>query len=149
MITETPIIPLEEEDKILGTPSAQNLLRLFFIWERLTTKEIKDKIGLSEGQIFKTLNNLLKIKFIVRKDKGVYQLSNETNIRSIQEAYRGRIISYINTRINEVHFKLREGRKDEAHDIFHYLGRNYEPLVRNHFAIQFNSLVHRFLEKES
>ena len=84
--------PIEEDDKILGTPSAQKILRLFAIWENLTIKEILDKTTLSEGQIHKTLNNLQKIKLIRKRDKGFYQIESNFYSKAIQEAILNRTI---------------------------------------------------------
>ena len=147
MITSHAITQIEEDDKILGTPSTQKILRLFTIWETMTLREIIEKSELSEAQIHKTLINLQKISLVTKKDKGVYYLSNNSFSKTIQNAYINRLLPYISSIISEIHEELDKGNRDKAHDRFHYLGIKYEPILRKNFSYKMNSLVHRFLDE--
>ena len=137
---------IEEEDKILGTPSAQKILRLFAIFENLTLKEIIDKTGLSDAQIHKTLNNLQKINLITKKEKGNYQIAENSNSKAIQEAILNRITILINEDLKEIDNQLVSGNREEAHDKFLYLIKNFEPMLKRNFKYKLNSIVHQFLE---
>ena len=85
MISNTQPYQIEEEDKILGTPSSQKVTRLFAIWENLTIKEIIEKTDLSNARINKTLNNLIKINLITKRDKGYYLIASNSNSKALQE----------------------------------------------------------------
>lgn len=147
MINDSTVLPIDEDDKILGTPSAQKIMRLFSIWETLTVKEIHVKANLSEGQVHKTLNNLQKISLITKREKGIYQLSSSSYTKAVQEAILNRLHHYINSIISEIHKKLDIGNRDEAHDKFRYLANNFEPILKKNFAYKMNSLTHRFLDE--
>lgn len=147
MNSKSLIIPIEEDDKILGTPSAQKILRLFAIWENLTVKEILDKTKLSEGQVHKTLNNLQKIKLINKREKGFYQIDSGFYSRTIQDAIVNRVIYFINDSLDEIEKKLEIGQREEAHTQFLYLDKNFEPILKKNFKFRLNSLVHEFLDE--
>lgn len=134
------------KDQILGTPSAQIILRLLAIWENLSSKDIITKSELSESQVFTTLNRLMSINVIVKVQKGIYTFESGKFPQNLKQAYTERSISHINKIIYEISNHLRNKELNQAEKEYKDLMNFYEPLLKRNFSHLLNSLSHSFLE---
>ena len=133
-------------DQVLGTPSAQTILRLVAIWTDLSPKEIAHKTGFSDSQVYSTLAKLVQINVLVKAKRGLYHYSDDTFALSLRQAYIDRSISFINFSIYEIKSLLRSHKLDEAGSQYEKLISFFDPLLKSHFSHIMSSLSHSFLE---
>lgn len=138
------MISLEKEnnlDRILGTPSAQNIIRTLACWEVLPVKELIKKTTLSESQIHATLKNLIKIGIVTSPSRGYYQFTQTEVVKKIQEAYTSILIQSVGEDLYKIMKTINEYTQEELAAILGRLQKKWGPIIQNHYSRMFSSLV--------
>lgn len=136
----------KEIDAILGTPSAQTILRLLSIWDQLPLKEVQNKSELSESQVHATLKRLVDIHILHKVTKGLYSYSPDNFASLLKEAYKEKNIHHVNTRLTHINSLLKENKIEEAQQAYQNLITGYEPMLDTYFSHLMSALTHSFLE---
>ncbi len=144
------MISLEKEnnlDRILGTPSAQNIIRTLACWEVLPAKELIKKTNLSESQIHVTLKNLIKIGIVISPSRGYYQFTKTEVVKKIQEAYTSILIQSVGEDLYKIMKTINEYTPEELAAILGRLQEKWGPIIQNHYSRMFSSLVENTIDQ--
>lgn len=134
-------------DRILGTPSAQNIIRTLACWEGLPVKELIEKTNLSESQIHTTLKNLTKIGIITSPSRGYYQFTQTEVVKKFQEAYTSILIQSVGENLYEIMKTSNEYTPEELTTILGKLQEKWGPIIQNHYSRMFSSLIENTIDK--
>ncbi|OLS23744.1 MAG: hypothetical protein HeimC3_23870 [Candidatus Heimdallarchaeota archaeon LC_3] len=137
--------PWNEFDTILGTPSAQKIIRILVTWDVLSVKSIVKKSNLSESQVHVTLKQLKRIDLIDNQSRGVYKLANNKFAKNIFDTYLGNNIEMINWKIAEVINLIKNKNFKQAKRNYKKLIQDFDPILEKHFIYQMDSLAKRIL----
>ena len=134
-------------DSIIGNPSTSRVIRFLTIHPVLSVKQLMDFIGISESQIHLILKNMTDINLVKRQSRGLYSLSQEKSATSLKEAYKSRLLEYLNQEIYEIQEQLKLDLLPEAKQRFRRMSELYQPLLKTHFKKVMSSLSHEFLDR--
>ena len=140
---------LNEFDRSLGTPSAQSILRLFIVWERLQKKQIMEKTGFSESQVYTTLQNLLKIGFLEQESRGLYKLAENLFTKRLSEAYMVRIRQNIGQNLYYLSKNIDTAPLSELEEIFKFIVDQYEPILEKEYTVKLSSLAGHLIDRSA
>lgn len=132
---------LEQVDKILGTPSAQRILRILVCWKSLSFKKIIPRAGFSISQINSTLNQLEKAQIVTKESRGIYALADTPFVARLTEAYTQLLIQNIGTEFYRLTKGLDELPPQEMSSRLNGLIFHWKPLLEQHFPHKLSSLV--------
>jgi predicted transcriptional regulator len=144
------MISLEKEnnlDRILGTPSAQNIIRTLACWERLPVRALIEKTHLSESQIHATLKNLIQIGIVTSPSRGYYQFAQTEVVRKIQEAYTSILIQAVGEELYKIMKTTNEYTPEDLTAILGKLQEKWGPIIQNHYSRMFSSLVETMIDQ--
>jgi DNA-binding MarR family transcriptional regulator len=144
------MISLEREkdlDRILGTPSAQNIIRTLACWEGLPVKELIEKTNLSESQIHTTLKNLIKIGIVTSPSRGYYQFTQTEVVKKIQEAYATILIQSVGEELYKIMKTSSEYTSEELATILNKLQEKWGPIIQKHYSRMFSSLIETAIDE--
>ncbi len=144
------MISLDREndlDRILGTPSAQNIIRTLACWEGLPVKELIEKTNLSESQIHTTLKNLIKIGIVTSPSRGYYQFTQTEVVKKIQEAYTSILIQSVGEDLYKIMKTSNEYTPEELATILGKLQEKWGPIIQNHYSRMFSSLIENMIDQ--
>ena len=136
-----------EFESALGNPSAQKILSLLVIWDKLSVKELASKSHVSESQIHYTLGNLKTIGLIVSESRGIYKLAESSFSEKLKDAYYTGLIQVVNAKISFISKLLHSGLIEDAKVNFSLLKIQYDPLLKKHFLFIIDSLSKQILDQ--
>lgn len=141
-ITDLLLPPnMEQLDKILGTPSAQRILRILVCWKSLPFKEVIPRAGFSVSQINSTLSQLEKVQIVTKESRGVYTLADTPFVASLTEAYTQLLVQNIGMELYQLTKGLEKLAPREISSRLSKLIFNWRPLLEQHFSHKLSSLV--------
>lgn len=132
-------------DSILGSPSAQKIIKFLVVWEKLSVKDLAYKSSVSESQIHATLKNLKSISLIDHESRGIYTLSDSLFSRKLSEAYYTGILEEISKKITIIKKLIKDNDFDKAKTNFSLLKIHYDPFLKTHFLFIIDSLAKQIL----
>ena len=132
---------LDRMDKILGTPSAQRILRIFACWKSLPFKEVIPRAEFSVSQVNSTLNQLEKAHIIIKEKRGVYTLADTPFVTCLTEAYIQLLVQNIGMELYQLTKSLDKSTPREISSRLNKLIFNWKPLLEQHFSHKLSSLV--------
>jgi predicted DNA-binding protein YlxM (UPF0122 family) len=131
---------IDDFDRILGTPSSQKLINLFVCWDRLSVKEIIEKTGLSETQIYNTLKNLESINVINKKIRGTYELNDLPFTNLLKQAYAENLKYYLGQKLYDLSDRLETSDNRSILNELLDLIANWEPFLKKYFSHKLSTL---------
>ena len=143
----TPNFPSPEFDSVLGSPSAQKIIRLLVVWDKLSVKDLASKSQVSESQIHYTLSNLKAIGLVNSESRGIYKLSDSSFSLKLRDAYYTGLIEVVNNKISFIKQLLRDGLIGEAKANFALLKIQFDPVLKKHFLFILDSLAKQILDQ--
>lgn len=138
---------INEFDAVLGTPTAQKLIRFLVVWPSLSVQDLVNKSNISKSQIHITLKNLITHSMVISPSRGIYALSGTPFARSLKDAYHIKIVEQINSQIYHIKQLLKKKKISLAEDKFQELVTLYQPILHESFSTHLSSLSLRFIEK--
>ena len=136
---------LNDFDTILGTPSAQKIIKFLVVWDKLSVKELAAKSSVSESQIHSSLKNLKAISLVEHESRGIYTLSDSPFSVKLKEAYYTGILEEINKKITSIKKLLKNNDLEQAKANFSLLKMQYDPFLKAHFLFIIDSLAKQIL----
>jgi hypothetical protein len=137
---------LDSMDSVLGTPSAQQILRILSTRDLIDLKELVRLTSLSHSQIQATLQNLIRIRLVVRQTRGIYKLNDSSMANNFKTTYLKTTIYFLNEQINIIFELLKKGEKDQAFAIFETISDKYSVILERNFSDILENLSHQLLE---
>lgn len=132
---------MEQLDKILGTPSAQRILRILVCWKSLPFKEVIPRAGFSVSQINSTLNQLEKAQIVTKESRGFYALMDTPFVERLTEAYTQLLVQNIGMELYRLTKGLDKLTPQEISLRLNELIFHWKPLLEQHFSHKLSSLV--------
>jgi len=142
------ITDLREIDSVLGTPSAQVILRVFVVWEKLQKKQIMTKTGLSETQVYNTVHKLVKIGILEQEGRGLYRLGASQFTKNLQLAYSEKLKQIVGNYLNFLTKNIDSAPLSEMLDIYKFIVDQWHPLLQKEFPAKLSALAGHLLDKE-
>ena len=145
----------DQIENVLGTPTSQKIIRLLVVWKSLNVQDLAEKSRISKPQIHTTMRKLKDQNMVVSPSRGSYTITDTPFMNLLKKAYYIRIVELINQQLYTVNKLLRVEKGSEtvnteniekAHEIYNYLVQQYNPILRESFKQQLNSLSHQFID---
>ena len=133
-------ISLDDFDSILGTPSTQKLFKLLVVWQKLSVKEIIEKIKISETQTYTILKNLEKIGIVEKKTRGIYSLTDNKFINLLKNAYSENLKEFLGKKLYQLSDILEENESELVIEEIIGLLKTWEPFLKEHFSHKLSTL---------
>ena len=143
---DKPLQPLEKFASILGTASTQKLFNIMVCWEKLTVKELIEKVGVSETQIYTILKNLESIGIIRKISRGVYGLTNNTFTNLLRDAYSENLKRILGSELYRISDIIEGEKSESAIRQFANLIQNWEPFLKKYFSHQISSMGENIID---
>ena len=140
---------IENIDSILGTPSAQRILRLLFCWGQLPASQLIKKSKLSESQVYNTLKNLESINIVETSSRGIYTYTKHDFSIKLKEAYLSQLIQLIGQSLHDLSSNLDKKSFNELDTEFTSLVTLWEPILDTHYPLKASSISGHILERIS
>lgn len=137
----------EQYDSILGTPSAQKILRLLYCWEQLPVKELMNKTELSESQIYNTLRALELINLVESVSRGLYTYTKSNFSLKLHEAYISQLVQIIGQELHEMGSILDSEAYETLDEKYTKLITLWEPLLDKYYPLKISSIAGHILER--
>lgn len=134
-------------ETVLGTPTAQKIIKLLVTWDILSVQDLKKKSHVSKSQVHNTLKNLISLDIVDSPSRGIYSLYNNPFMKLLGEAYTLKIIELINSEIYKIKHLLKNDKLELAENKFTDLVAQYEPILQNSFSSILSSISSQFIEK--
>lgn len=140
-------VDVNDFETVLGTPTAQKLIKLLVTWTSLSAQDLVAKSKVSKSQIHSTLKKLISQKILQSPSRGIYSFLETPFTELLEEAYRVKIFELINSEIYAIKHLLRQNKVDTADRKFSNLVEQYSPILQESFTSHLSSLSLRFIEK--
>lgn len=134
-------------ETVLGTPTAQKLIKLLVTWISLSAQDLVAKTKISKSQVHSTLNKLISQNILQSPSRGIYTFLSTPFTELLKEAYRIKIIELINSEIYVIKNLINRNKVDSAERRFSNLVDQYSPILQESFTSHLSSLSLRFIEK--
>jgi DNA-binding transcriptional regulator GbsR (MarR family) len=133
-------------ESVLGTPTAQKVIKLLVSWSSLSVQDLVIKSNYSKSQVHSTLKKLVAYNIIHSPSRGIYAFQDTPFSNLLKEAYMVKILELINSQIYHIKQLLKKNQLDEAEKKFSELIKQYHPVLQESFSSQLSSLSLRFIE---
>lgn len=141
------VTPIEELDKILGTPSAQRVFRILVCWGKLSLKEIVARSNFSESQVHLTLTHLEKAQIVKKESRGIYTLTNVPFVHSLKRAYTELLITRVGMKVYRLSKEMENLTPVEVGDRLDNLIFHWQPILEQNYRLKLSSLVNYSLNR--
>ena len=133
-------------ETVLGTPTAQKLIKILVTWSPLSVQDLVSKSNVSKSQVHSTLKSLIAHSIVQSPSRGIYTFLDTPFTKLLKEAYRVKILELINSEIYNIKQLLKKNHLDRAESKFSELIDQYYPLLQDTFSSHLSSLSLRFIE---
>lgn len=138
-------LSLDELDVVLGNPVSQKLLRLLTCWPSLPVAELVSKSRLDPKLVHHALGQLVRSDILHEISSGVYAIFINSFTKPLQEAYRAKLLEFINAELYTIQQLLKKGDRT-ASNRFRALLEQYKPVLEESFVMQMNSIAHQAID---
>jgi DNA-binding transcriptional regulator GbsR (MarR family) len=134
-------------EAVLGTPTAQKIVKLLVTWDSLSIQNLVSKSHISKSQVHITLKNLISQSIVFSPSRGNYTLPESPFMKSFKKTYLIKIIELINSEIYIIKQFLKDDKLEQAEKKFSEMVEQYDPILQKSFSSMLSSLSSRFIEK--